>query len=179
VVLESDAANPAVSTHQAWTTSLSGQDHWSQYPLNRVKSIRSWQDCRKRVAQRHDSMPAPSRLSTQMGGELSAPSTEHIDSRPPPVHLSDHETATAAHTRKKSRSPPERGSSNSFYERRYSQETREAGEALFSIRASSQSHRLETRGPLSTWAPSQSSDRATPTIASGPMISPFPAHLFW
>ena len=30
-------------SHQTWTGSMSGQDYWTRYPLNRLESIRDWQ----------------------------------------------------------------------------------------------------------------------------------------
>lgn len=172
---QSDANNGP--SHQAWTGSLSGPEYWSRFQLNRLDNIREWQDHRATGAlrpSRQSSQPVPnSNLPVFSEGAHAAVAPASHDSTPRD-HTSQHGSLPGQSSGADGAWP--QSVPTTLDKRRYSEETRDACEALFSI---SNPRPPETR--RAEYAPPEQSPQSPYPATGGTTASPsqFPKHLFW
>lgn len=196
-VLEHDAANnhPGPS-HQTWTTSLSGQDYWAQHAMNNLDSIRAWEQERQPGSA---VIPEPSGLgpstAVELRSEMQSPANLHSHRTMhrmslPPRERGQYYSACSAVYPKSEHWPSSDISHAPTQKRRYSEETREAGEALFSIsnhvrNVSQQSQSYSqphSPSPLQALGPNQPPETATilrSAVNYTNLDKDFPKHLFW
>ncbi|KAI5364085.1 putative zn(2)-C6 fungal-type DNA-binding domain-containing protein [Septoria linicola] len=208
-VLQSEAARSAnAPSHQTWSSAMSGQEHWTQHPLTRLDTIRAWENGRRlyapavkpeprsvydpaleadsRSAYTHHERPSPARSTVP-------PTSMETRTSMPTVDDSDHyQSFPSTHTRTDSWPQPEINRIDRT-ERRYSEETREAGEALFSIsnhlrsaQQQQQQHPVpqpqmqsQMQPPDQSWQPPQGADKPGTAKNLDAAQSHFPKHLFW
>ncbi|KAM3414113.1 C6 finger domain protein [Cercospora zeina] len=213
-VVQNDASTANAPSHQTWSSTMSGQEHWSHYPLTRLDAIRAWESARRsympaikseqrtvydptleagaRTAYTRQEVASPMSMNAQTASAAPGASMPSVNNGDPSRSYS---TATT-HTRNDSW-PPAEGSRTERDERRYSEETREAGEALFSIsnhmRSGQQPQHPEQQNPIPqppvqaqmqpTSQPWQSttdeSQKASAAAILGNSQPNFPKHLFW
>ncbi|KAF7185566.1 hypothetical protein HII31_13063, partial [Pseudocercospora fuligena] len=202
-VLQRESAFGGGPSHQTWTSAMSGSEYWSSHPLNRLDGIRAWERHRR-----------SGEIANRQARPSIAPSIAESATTIPPGRLPSSTVADTAYETSPLDSMSNFGSGDQkdidIYSqqypsiprrtepwaapeavmarpdsRRYSQETREAGEALFSISnhhrtASHQSHPPPTQWsqPPSTQHPQTSVKPATP-VPPQTGTTQFPKHLFW
>lgn len=188
-------------SHQTWTGSLSGQEYWTRYPLNRLESIRDWQRQRTATALRPASeIPAPPVMTTRHERdshfqEPTPPQPTMVTTQPIPDTISrdnglispypnGHQQAYQSTNQSPStdwQSPQE--PKTSLHERRYSEETRGVAEALFSISHQGNQARMQAQPQQQQEQQQPMLDSGDSRTASAPVLeklpSQFPTHLFW
>lgn len=174
VIQQTDTSNGP--SHQAWTSSLSGTQYWQRFNLNRLDHIREWQDHRTNGSLRPTSQPSQMMPNSNTSGFSEV--TRHPSAPINPEMASEHTGQNGAMARD---AEPASGwsdpqtTSRRLDERRYSEETRDACEALFSISRPAEPKRPEHAPPGPT--PSNPYPAASGDNSSLP--SQFPKHLFW
>lgn len=202
-ILERESAFGGGPSHQTWTSAMSGSEYWSSHPLNRLDGIRAWERHRRsgeitnRQARPSLAPSIAESATTILPGRLPGSlATDTIYERSPVDSNSNvgnldrkdidiyNQQYPSVPRRTEPWAAPEAVMARPD-SRRYSQETREAGETLFSISnhhrtASHQSHRTQE-----SWSqpPSTQHSRtsANPVAAVPPQTgsTQFPKHLFW
>ncbi|GIZ48338.1 hypothetical protein CKM354_001140300 [Cercospora kikuchii] len=213
-VVQNDASTANAPSHQTWSSTMSGQEHWSHYPLTRLDTIRAWESARRsympaikseqrtfydptlesgaRTDYTRQEVASPMPMNAQSSGAASGTSMPSLNNG---EHFRSYSNATA-HSRNDSW-PPAESSRMERNERRYSEETREAGEALFSIsnhmRTGQQPHHQQQQHSIpqppmqaqmqptsQPWqSPTDEPEKASAaTIMENPQPN-FPKHLFW
>ncbi|SMQ51668.1 unnamed protein product [Zymoseptoria tritici ST99CH_3D1] len=176
-------------SHQAWATSLSGPEYWSKHPLNRPDTIREWQRHRTDGFVKSDHpgphLPYPSQKLEQ------TPELPHMPHASPPIlngqaapiarmivddprqyqAVSQHPYGENGDWRQ-----AQHGSS-ALSQRRYSEETRDACEALFSISNPARSVSKQIDPQITEMRPPTRQEE-TPT-SEKQLPAQFPKHLFW
>ncbi|KAF2213708.1 hypothetical protein CERZMDRAFT_96533 [Cercospora zeae-maydis SCOH1-5] len=207
-VVQNDASAANAPSHQTWSSTMSGQEHWTHYPLTRLDTIRAWESARRSYMPAIKSEQRTVYDPTLEGGARTA-YTRHDAASPMSMnaqcvsaapganeeHFRGYSNATS-HTRNDSW-PPAEGSRMGRDERRYSEETREAGEALFSIsnhmRSGQQPQHQQQQLPIPqppiqaqmqpTSQPWQSPTNEPQKASAAAMMENsqpnFPKHLFW
>jgi hypothetical protein len=178
-------------SHQAWTTSLSGPDYWSKHPLNRPDSIREWQRHRTdgfiKVDHASPHQPYPSHKieSTPDVPQYQhvAPSGHNVGAIPTARMVIDDPRSYQAVA---PQNPyietgdwrQAQNSSSALNQRRYSEETRDACEALFSISNPARSASKPAEPQMKdVRPPTRHDDVPAPGLETLP--AQFPKHLFW
>ncbi|KXT09984.1 hypothetical protein AC579_9367 [Pseudocercospora musae] len=183
---------------------MSGSEYWSSHPLNTLHGIRAWERLR-RAADITNTQPRPSFApsmppeSTTIIPPARLPSSAVTDTlyETSPLHSSSNVgSAHRKHIDIDSQQYPSAARRTELWtapeavmarpdSRRYSQDTREAGEALFSISnhhrtASHQSHSTQAQ-----WSPPPSTQQSQTSLKPATAVPPqagsthFPKHLFW
>lgn len=164
------------SSHQTWTSSMSGQDYWSCYPLNRLDSVRQWQKSRtsqniqanssehvhKEGAPGWALPDAPQEIKVQAADSANLP--PGFDQAPPAV------MQTQVYDWPGAQEP-----AIASRDERYSEEARDVAQTLFSI--SNQGNALPRDQLRST--PPQMHGNVTTSPDLETLPSRFPKHLFW
>lgn len=176
VIQQNDTSNGP--SHQAWTSSLSGPEYWSRFHLNRIDHIREWQDHRATGVLR----PSPQGSQSALKGGLPgfADGTRNSVTSLNPELANEHAGPSGSHQRQISASGEwqhPKAATPRLDERRYSEETRDACEALFSI-SNPNSRPPETK-PTNYAPPEITSHPYPATTDSTSLPSQFPKHLFW
>lgn len=213
---------------------MSGQEHWSHFPLTRLDSIRAWEKARQ--SYRSTTSTPAAQPEQQQPQSVYDPSleVEGAAGTRPPYHAPPHDgavavavmpspspstpsaarsamsaihhndpfpaTSSAVHTQHDAWPQTEHVTAAARTERRYSEETREAGEALFSIsnhtRVAQQQHHQhqqqqqqhqnqhvvpqpQMQPPSQPWPPSPGREKAGAATHGDPSQTHFPKHLFW
>ncbi|CZT14114.1 uncharacterized protein RCC_00088 [Ramularia collo-cygni] len=146
VLQQSDATSGP--SHQAWTSSLSGPEYWSRFSLNRIDHIRDWQDHRASGVLRpspQSSQPAQNSAQASIPDEMHHPSA-HIHQNMLSEHAGQNGGLAGSTPANDGWSQPQPPPAR-LDERRYSEETRDACEALFSISRPSETKRPEYAPP--------------------------------
>ncbi|KAF2173832.1 hypothetical protein M409DRAFT_48752 [Zasmidium cellare ATCC 36951] len=159
---------------------MSGPDYWSSYPLNRLDSVRQWQRARnsetitlkpseptqKNAASAWGVSDVPSDIKMQpVDSALHAASLTSAGDQAPPADFQN-EDYDWPQTQEAIIAPREE---------RYSEETRDVAQTLFSI--SNQGNLLPRDQPRSVPAPMQGNMANSQDAEALP--SRFPKHLFW
>lgn len=168
------------ASHQTWTASMSGQEYWNRYPLTGLESVRQWQ--RSRNSETASSRPQEQPSKSVIAGpkEQRAPQNikmQSIDSAPSVADFPSGDTRAAPDT---SGSPgytwPQAPvNALAAQDERYSEETRDVAQTLFSI--SNQGQTLPREHPQSV--PKQTQDDVAISTDLDTLPSRFPKHLFW
>lgn len=168
-------------SHQTWASSTSGQDYWARYPLNRLESVRAWQESRlsERATSRpldqvhleRTSEPKGQRPPQDTKSQLAAPSSGIID-----FPMNGEQPHSSASQNTVYDWPQTQSNANVPSEERYSEETRDVAQTLFSI---SNQRNAFSRDEQPRSIPQQMDDEVavSPDLADAP--SRFPRHLFW
>lgn len=180
---QANSSVPAPS-HQTWTNSCSGQEYWNQNPLSEIASIRRWQQHRNSselanpASQPQPAQPSQARAtratraSAPMQASVGAPFMSSVPQNGP-YYQTPH---TAQFNGDAALTDP--GYQRPNHERRYSEETRDVAEALYSI----SNHPVENP-PQQEQAQTATQQESNVTTAGPdklePLPSEFPKQLFW
>ncbi|CAK4004077.1 C6 finger domain [Lecanosticta acicola] len=172
-------SNPPAPSHQTWTSVCSGQEYWAHYPLNELSSIRQWQQHRMSgdLASFQPNAPLSRHLraATASGPPQAGPtSTGHSSAisrvaQNGPYYQTPHADQFNGDAGLREQPTYQTPS----HERRYSEETRDVAQALYSI----SNHLVEgsTQPVPAQDAPSEPKDEKSQET----LPSKFPEKLFW
>lgn len=169
------------ASHQTWTTSMSGQDYWARYPLNRLDTVREWQRSHMSAT---NSIQTPRQLYQGKASawsdadntrDIKVPSVNAVSMSPALQSGIAREHSTISKNEDHGRYQMT-GDSIAPHEERYSEETRDVAQTLFSI--SNQRNTLP-RGDQPRSVPQETLENDVVSADLESLPSRFPKHLFW